>query len=106
MFLRGGKRTGGAPVPRTTPRITVGAAMRCVPFLLLALLLSDETARADDAKLDVRETPVGTVSEVVVETITPSPDGRRLAYAARAGEKLVLTVDGKPAGKPYEGFAV
>lgn len=81
--------------------------MRRFSALLIASLLARGTAPASAAstKLDVRETPVGTADAVVIETITPSPDGRRLAYAARDGDALVFTVDGKPASKPYDGFA-
>lgn len=79
--------------------------MRPVAKLLITISLSAGVLRADEP-LDVRETPVGTTAAVVVETITASPDGRRLAYAAREGDKLLLVVDGKSSSKPYEGFAV
>lgn len=81
--------------------------MRRFSTLLTACLLVGTIApfTASGAPLDVRETPVGTADAAVIETITPSPDGRRLAYAARAGAALLLTVDGKTASKPYDGFA-
>ena len=81
--------------------------MRTLALLLVGtFVLAGDLRGADVVKLDVRETPAGNVNALVVDTVTPSPDGRRLAYAARAGDKLVLTADGKPASKPYDGFAV
>ena len=76
------------------------------PALTLLTGVIVQCAAEADRKLQVTETPVGTADSVVIETVTPSPDGRRLAYAARDGDKLVLTVDGKPASKPYDGFAL
>src|SRR5687768_6662248 len=85
-----------------------GCPMRCCPTPLVAFLFASGLAHAADERLPlgVDETPLGTAAAAVVETITSSPDGRRLAYAGREGDKLVLVVDGKTVSGAYDGFAL
>src|SRR3990170_4500853 len=65
--------------------------------LALTLALAGAAAPQPDVKLDVRETPLGPAGPVILASLTPSPDGRRLAYVTvDAAGKLSVLLDGKP----------
>ena len=71
------------------------------PLVLFLLAASAHSA----AELDVKETPLGLTRKVLIKSLTPSPDGKRLAYASVKGKGVELVVDGKPDPTDYQGVA-
>ncbi len=71
---------------------------------LLLLLCRANAARGAD-EIDVKETPLGSTRHVLIRSLTPSPDGKRLAYAAAKGKSIELFTDGKPDANEYQGVA-
>ncbi len=62
--------------------------------------------RAPDPTLKVDETPIGTVKDLLIKSLTPSPDGKHLAYATQRDGKVQLMLDDKRASdSDFEGIA-
>jgi len=71
--------------------------------ILLFLMTGYASAAAD---VDVKETALGTTHQLIIKSLTPSPDGKRLAYVVSHTKKAIqLVVDGKVDPTDYAGVA-
>ena len=58
------------------------------------------------ADVEVKETVLGSTHQLRIKSLTPSPDGKRLAYVISHGKKAIqLVIDGKPDVTDYDGIA-
>ena len=78
-----------------------------VPLALVLLLVSgyaQKEREGEGIKLLTREVSLGKIHpDIIVETLTVSPDSKHFAYVAVRGKKQFVVVDGKE-GKEYDGF--
>ncbi len=88
------------PVLLLSVVVIAGIGVWAVPWSLAA---EPGTAGAK-MKLITREVSVSKIGfGAIMESLAVSPDSKRMAYAARRGDKLLVIVDGAE-GKPYDGI--